>query len=131
MLKGDLAPTFSGLYPEILADAGLEEGEFRRVVESINKELIPAFSPWAWRNILDAVLGLVTGWIWDDLGWTGVKRRLQKVERSLEEWNRNVEKDSSVGARWIGLRKTGYMTVSGLFYFSSFAFSLRSFSSIS
>jgi hypothetical protein len=119
MLEGDLAPTFSGLYPEVLADAGLDDGEFRRVVDSINEELIPAFNPWGWRNILDAVLGLATGWIWDDLGWTAVKGRLRRVERTLEEWNKNVEKDPSIGARLIGLRRTGYMTVRSPFPISN------------
>jgi hypothetical protein len=118
MLQGDLAPTFSGLYPEVLADAGLGEGEFRRVVEDVNSQLIPAFSPFNWRNILDAVLGLLTGWIWDDLGFTYTKTRLRKVEESLEKWNEKIEKDagSGAGARFVPLRRSAYMTVSILPY---------------
>jgi hypothetical protein len=114
MLEGDLAPTFSGLYPEVLADAGLGEGEFRRVVEDVNRQLVPTFNPFNWRNILDAALGLVTGWIWDDLGFTYAKSKLQKVEESLERWNREIEKDAGSvgGAKFIPLRRSGYMTVS-------------------
>lgn len=122
MLEGDLAPTFSGLYPEILADAGLGEGEFRRVVEDVNNQLIPTFNPYNWRNILDAVLGLVTGWIWDDLGFTYAKSKLKKVEESLERWNAEIEKQAAdgMGAKFVPLRRSGYLTVR----LSSFPFSI-------
>jgi hypothetical protein len=121
MLEGDLAPTFSGLYPEILADAGLGEGEFRRVVEDVNNQLIPTFNPYNWRNILDAVLGLVTGWIWDDLGFTYAKMQLKKVEESLVRWNAEIEKqaDGGMGAKFVPLRRSGYLTVrlSSIYFF--------------
>jgi hypothetical protein len=130
MLEGDLAPTFSGLYPEILADAGLGEGEFRRVVEDVNNQLIPTFNPYNWRNILDAVLGLVTGWIWDDLGFTYAKRQLKKVEESLVKWNAEIENQAAggMGAKFVPLRRSGYLTVCLSFFtyrqpFSSLHFS--------
>ncbi|KAI9746622.1 MAG: hypothetical protein M1818_000335 [Claussenomyces sp. TS43310] len=110
LLEGDLAPTFSGLYPEILADAGLGEAEFRNVVEQLNRELTSAFSPFNWRNVLDSLLGLLTGWIWDDLGVTAIKSRLQKVERDLEARNEKARKSGS-SAVFIGLRRTGYLTL--------------------
>lgn len=116
MLEGDLAPTFSNLYPEILDPAGVSEQDFRTVVEKINNELIPAFNPWAPRNLFDGVMGLLTGWIWDDLGLTGVKGRLRTVERYLEEWNQEMERRSKGGMgsapRIVSLRRTGYMNVS-------------------
>ena len=116
MLEGDLAPTFSNLYPEILDPAGVSEQEFRTVIEKVNSELIPAFSPWAWRNLFDGMMGLLTGWVWDDVGLTGVKGRLRNVERYLEEWNREMEGRSKEGAgsapRIVSLRRTGYMNVS-------------------
>jgi len=115
MLEGDLAPTFSNLYPEILDPAGVSEQDFRTLVEKVNNELIPAFNPWGWRNLFDAVMGLVTGWVWDDLGFTGVKSRLRKVEAFLEEWNREMEgRSKEVGGapRIVSLRRTGYMNVS-------------------
>jgi hypothetical protein len=130
MLEGDLAPTFSGLYPEILADAGLGEGEFRRVVEDVNSQLIPTFNPYNWRNILDAVLGLVTGWIWDDLGFTYAKSKLKKVEESLMRWNEEIEKQAAggMGAKFVPLRRSGYLTVCLFFplviYFISYFFRL-------
>lgn len=116
MLVGDLAPTFSNLYPEILDPAGLSEQEFRRIVQKLNNELIPAFNPYSIRNIIDATLGLVTGWIWDDMGFTGIKSRLNNVEKWIEQWNANMEKtmgseDSSQVPKLISLRQTGYMTL--------------------
>lgn len=113
-IAGDLAPTFSNLYPEILDPAGVSEADFRTLVERVNNELIPAFNPWGLRNIVDGILGLLTGWVWDDLGFTGVKSRLRRVERFLEEWNAEMEersKDSGSAARIVPLRRTGYMNV--------------------
>ncbi|KAK4179619.1 Golgin subfamily A member 7/ERF4 family-domain-containing protein [Triangularia setosa] len=122
LLEGDLAPTFSNLYPDILDPAGVSEQEFRRVIEKLNSELVPAFSAYNWRNILDGVLGLATGWLWDDFGFTGVKSRLKGLERWIEEWNREMEKtvradhpgDEGGGVippKIMPLRKTGYMSL--------------------
>ncbi|KAJ5050423.1 uncharacterized protein L3040_002306 [Drepanopeziza brunnea f. sp. 'multigermtubi'] len=115
MLEGDLAPTFSNLYPEILDPAGVSEQEFRQLVERVNKELISAFSPWSLRNIVDGLLGLITGWVWDDMGYTGVKMRLNKVEQYLEEWNQEMEGRSKeslgIAPRVVPLRRTGYMNL--------------------
>ncbi|KAB8302210.1 hypothetical protein EYC80_005655 [Monilinia laxa] len=114
MVEGDLAPTFSNLYPEILDPAGVTEQDFRGLIERINGELIPAFNPWGARNIFDGVMGLITGWLWDDLGWTGVKSRLNRVEKWLEEWNRDMEsraKESGTAPKIVSLRRTGYMNL--------------------
>ncbi|KAK7436597.1 hypothetical protein CaCOL14_006266 [Colletotrichum acutatum] len=116
LIEGDLAPTFSNLYPEILDPAGLSEQEFRRIIDKLNGELIPIFSPYNWRNVVDSMLGLVTGWLWDDLGLTGVKARLKRLERWIDQWNNEMGKtisneDSSMAPRIIPLRKTGYMTL--------------------
>ncbi|RFU24069.1 hypothetical protein B7463_g12265, partial [Scytalidium lignicola] len=114
MLEGDLAPTFSNLYPEILDPAGVSEQDFRRLVDRINKVLIPVFNPWSFRNILDGFLGLITGWVWDDLGLTAIKSKLQTLEVFLEEWNKEMrEKSKDIGAenapKIVSLRRTGYM----------------------
>ncbi|KAK1750727.1 Golgin subfamily A member 7/ERF4 family-domain-containing protein [Echria macrotheca] len=116
LLEGDLAPTFSNLYPEILDPAGVNEQEFRRIIEKLNSELVPAFSPYSWRNILDGVLGLATGWLWDDFGFTAVKTRLRNLERWVEQWNLEMEKtfsadESTIPPRIVPLRRTGYMTL--------------------
>lgn len=116
LLEGDLAPTFSNLYPEILDPAGLSEQEFRRIIDKLNGTLVPAFSPYNWRNIVDGVLGLATGWVWEDLGVTGVKTRLKNLETWIEEWNENMERvvgreGGRIPPKIISLRRTGYMTV--------------------
>lgn len=115
MIEGDLAPTFSNMYPEILEPAGVTEQDFRMIVEKVNNELIPAFSPWNFRNIVDGFLGVLTGWLWDDFGLTGIKSRLRNVERYLDNWNREMEGKSKDGPgsapQIVPLRRTGYMNV--------------------
>lgn len=120
MLQGDLAPTFSNLYPEILDPAGLPEQEFRRIIETLNGELVPIFDPYSARNVMDAVLGLVTGWLWDDLGLTAAKKRLDRLERWIDDWNRDMRKtmgsqDGIMAPQIISLRQSGYMTVRSVF----------------
>ncbi|KAK4106706.1 hypothetical protein N658DRAFT_503113 [Parathielavia hyrcaniae] len=116
LLEGDLAPTFSNLYPDILDPAGVSEQQFRRVIDKLNGELVPIFSPYAWRNILDNVLGLATGWLWDDLGFTAAKTRLRSLEKWVEQWNAEMEKTAGseegvIPPRIVPLRRTGYMTL--------------------
>ncbi|KAG6018044.1 hypothetical protein E4U43_007768 [Claviceps pusilla] len=116
LVAGDLAPTFSNLYPEILDPAGVSEQEFRRVVEKLNAELIPIFDPFGFRNMLDSVLGLVTGWLWDDFGLTAAKSRLNNLEKWMERWNLEMEKTMSseegvMPPKLIPLRRTGYMSL--------------------
>ena len=113
MIVGDLAPTFSATYPELLGEAGLGEAEFRRCVEAINARLIEAFNPFGVRNLVDAVMGLCTGWFWDDVGLTYTKRCLAAVEKAIEGFNRELERGSSQ-ARFISLKKSAYMSVSRL-----------------
>jgi hypothetical protein len=116
LIKGDLAPTFSNLYPEILDPAGLSEQEFRRIIEKLNGELVPAFDPYSARNIIDSLLGLVTGWVWDDMGLTGAKSKLNGLEKWIEQWNCEMEKtmgaeDGIMPPKIMPLRQTGYMTL--------------------
>ncbi|KAL7626637.1 hypothetical protein AAE478_003410 [Parahypoxylon ruwenzoriense] len=116
LVEGDLAPAFSNLYPEILDPAGVSEQEFRRVIEKLNGELIPIFDPYNWRNILDGVLGLLTGWIWDDIGFTYAKSRLRYLENWIDKWNAEMEKavgsaDGIIAPRIVPLRRTGYMNL--------------------
>lgn len=117
LVEGDLAPTFSNLYPEILDPAGVSEQEFRRIIEKLNGELVPAFNAYHWRNILDGTLGLLTGWIWDDMGFTYTKSKLSTLEGWIEKWNLEMEKtigseDSILAPKIVPLRRTGYMNVS-------------------
>jgi len=116
LIAGDLAPTFSNTYPDILDPVGLSEQEFRRVIEKLNSDLVRIHNPYSFRNILDATLGLLTGWIWDDLGLAGSKSQLNRLEKWIEQWNKEMEKtlgteEGLVPPKIIPLRKTAYMTV--------------------
>ncbi len=118
LLHGDLAPAFSNLYPEILDPAGISEPEFRKVIGTLNAALGEAFNPYAGRNVVDSVIGAVTGWLWDDLGMTAAKRKLAGLETWIEQWNTEMQKSMAtedsglVAPKIISLRQTGYMTVS-------------------
>lgn len=108
MMKGDLAPTFANLYPEIL-DPLVSEDEFRNVIKKINDTLIDAFDPFTFRAWLDTVLGIATLWMWEDAGFTGVKKKLTDLEKWIDQWNRTVGEKEAV--KIIPLRRTGYLTV--------------------
>lgn len=108
MVKGDLAPTYSNLYPEIL-DPLLAEQEFRNIVQHVNNTLIEAFDPFSTWNWVDGILGLATGWLWEDFRPGGVKGKLRKLETWLVEWNRTV--GCREGVKIVPLRRTGYMSL--------------------
>jgi|TARA_R110002003_G_scaffold48_37_gene4243 hypothetical protein len=111
MMKGDLAPTFANLYPEIL-DPLITEDDFRILIKKINDTLVDAFDPFTFRAWLDAVLGVATFWLWEDAGLTGVKKKLKELENFIDDWNHNVGEKEAV--KIIPLRRTGYLTVGTL-----------------
>ncbi|OAA67365.1 Golgin subfamily A member 7/ERF4 [Cordyceps fumosorosea ARSEF 2679] len=117
LLHGDIAPAFSNLYPEILDPAGISEHEFRKVISKLNAELGETFNPYSGRNIVDSVMGAVTGWLWDDLGMTASKKKLVALEKWIEQWNAEMQKSMAteegglVAPKIISLRQTGYMTL--------------------
>ena len=112
MVVGDLAPTFSNTYPEIL-EPWVSEADFRLLIAGINERLITAFSPYKWRAWIDAILGIATGWLWEDLGFAEVKKGIRDTEAFVEEWNGRrrvaLETDDSDLVRAVPLRRTGYL----------------------
>jgi len=106
LASGDLYPQYANLYPEIL-DPLVSDADFRFLVSNINSRLKTAFSPYTTRAWVDTVLGLLTGWLWDDLGFNGVKRGEKGLEAFLEHWNQGkVEEGKTV--RVVQLRRTGF-----------------------
>lgn len=119
-MAGDLAPTFSNVYPEIL-DPWVSEQDFRILIQTVNDGLIKAFKPGGWRAWVDTVLGVATGWLWEDFGAAAVKREVRNVEGFIEDWNGGREgRNGEEGVKLVPLRRTGYLSVScnmaSLFY---------------
>ena len=122
MIAGDLAPAFSNVYPEIL-DPWVSEQDFRYLIQNVNEGLLQAFNPLGWRAWVDAVLGIATAWLWEDLGFTGAKSGVRGVEAFIERWNADKSgKDAESEVRVIPLRRTGYLNVSSLHTFCVFSF---------
>lgn len=114
MIAGDLAPTFSNIYPEIL-EPWVSEADFRTLIQRVNDGLLASFHPGGWRAWMDAVMGVATGWIWEDLGLSGVKSGVRRVEQYIEEWNGMESKGEEDGdidhAKVIPLRRTGFLSL--------------------
>ena len=109
LVAGDLHPALANMYPEILAE-WVSEQEFRELIETLNGMLKEAFDPWSWRAQVDAVMGVVTGFLWDDAGFTGVKSVVKRMERYMEDWNRRKERDGKE-VKLIPLRRNGFMNL--------------------
>ena len=109
LISGDLAPTFSNLYPEILASY-ISENLFREIIGELNRRLIKIFCPWSYYNWLDATMGVFTLWIWEDLGLGLAKRKLAALEAWINEFNTMWGETDGVSI--IPPRKTAFMTVS-------------------
>lgn len=123
MPAGDLAPTFSNVYPEILAP-WVSEQQFRVLVRDVNEGLIAAFDPLSRRSLLDSILGVATGWLWESIfAQAAVKKRIKQVEQIIEEWNMQLEKEARLGGRiasdddkidvacCIPMRRTGFLSL--------------------
>ncbi|THV99496.1 hypothetical protein D6D27_00893, partial [Aureobasidium pullulans] len=92
LVAGDLYPALQNLYPEIL-DQWLSESDFRTVVETLNPMLKQVFEPNTWGSWFDALMGVATGFLWDNFGWTGVKRGVRDMEKWVEGWNTEAERE--------------------------------------
>jgi hypothetical protein len=109
LVAGDLYPALQNLYPEIL-DMWMSESEFRTVIETLNPMLKHAFEPNTWASWFDALMGVATGFLWDNFGWTGVKRGVRDMERWVEGWNTEAEREGRE-VRLIDLRRTGFLSL--------------------
>lgn len=107
LAAGDLYPQFANLYPEIL-DPLVSDTEFRFLVTSLNGRLKRAFDPFGSRAWVDAVVGVLTGFVWEDVGATGPKRGMKGLEAFVEEWNRGRGTEGRE-VRLVQPRRTGFM----------------------
>lgn len=106
---GDLYPQYANLYPEIL-DPLVTDEDFRFLISNINARLKATFNPYSTRAYADAVLGVVTGYIWDDLGFTGSKHGVKGLETFIDKWNAQREREGKE-VRLVQLRRTGFMAM--------------------
>ncbi|KAF2208567.1 hypothetical protein CERZMDRAFT_87647 [Cercospora zeae-maydis SCOH1-5] len=109
LIAGDLYPQFANLYPEIL-DPLVTDDEFRDLILHINAILLNAFSPYTVRAWADTILGVATGYFWDDLGFTGAKAGERTLEGWIEMWNEEKQKEGRQ-VKLIGPRTTGFMSL--------------------
>ena len=109
LVAGDLYPALQNMYPEILLDQ-MSEPEFREVIEKLNTMLRTAFSPWGVRAAVDTVMGVLTGFLWDDAGFTGAKSGVKEIERWTERWNRDRENEGKQ-VRLVPLRRTAFLSL--------------------
>ncbi|KAK3713901.1 hypothetical protein LTR37_008151 [Vermiconidia calcicola] len=105
LTAGDLYPQFQNLYPEIL-DPLVTDEDFRFLISNLNSRLKATFSPFTTRAWVDAVIGAATGYVWEDLGLTGVKRGMKGIERFLDGWNGEGRE-----VRVVQVRRTGFMAL--------------------
>ena len=121
MIAGDLYPVLSNVYPEILAP-WVREVDFRRLIEKLNAILAESFAPRGARAWVDMLMGLVTGWVWEDLGLTRAKRGAREMEGVVEGWNEERlredrgrdrsgerEREEMGLVQAIDLRRTGFL----------------------
>lgn len=114
MEHGDLAPAYSNVFPDIL-EPHVTEDQFRMVVSRVNALLQEAFDPWNMWNWVDAIVGLLTLWLLEEVAGTHVKRVLKDVESYLEGMNRELA-DAGQKAKFVPLRRSGYMNVGVPFF---------------
>lgn len=67
------------------------------------------FDPFRPRHWVDAIMGVVTGWAWEDLGGSGVKGGVMGVEKWVQRWNERVGRGR--GVECVSLRRTGFLCV--------------------
>lgn len=106
LAAGDGYPQLQNVYPEILAE-WLSETGFRSLVDGINARLRDSFRPDSARAVLDAVAGVLTGFVWEDLGLTGAKSGVRDLEAWMESWNVDRERERNE-IRLVPLRRTGF-----------------------
>jgi len=106
---GDLYPQYANLYPEIL-DPLIMDADFRFLISNINSRLKATYDPFATRAWVDSVMGVLTGYLWDDCGLAGSKKAIRELERFVDQWNKQKETEGQE-VRLVQPRMTGFMSL--------------------
>lgn len=122
MEAGDLYPVFSETYPEILLPH-ISEQSFRALIHQVNATLEAAYKPATTTAVIDGLLGALSGWVLEDAGLVGPKRRIKAVEAVIESFNNERLNERNNGQRYgpdaesddlvmvVPLRRTAYMSL--------------------
>jgi hypothetical protein len=106
LATGDMYPSYANLYPEIL-DPVISESDFRFLIANLNAKIESAFNPFTFRALFDCLLGVFTGFLWDDLGMSGVKTGQKSLERFVDNWNAQKAKEGRE-VKLVQPRRTGF-----------------------
>jgi len=109
MVAGDLYPAFQNLYPEILA-GWINEETFRDMIAELNRRLEYSFNPGTGRAAFDAIIGALTGFLWEDFGLTRVKSGMKGIEAWIDTWNQQRERENNQ-VRLVQPRRTGFLNL--------------------
>jgi hypothetical protein len=88
----------------------VSDEDFRSLISNINARLKETFDPYSTRAAVDAVLGAVTGYMWDTLGLTGAKKGMKALETFVDKWNAERARQEKE-VKLVQLRRTGFMTL--------------------
>lgn len=106
LATSDTYPAYANLYPEIL-DPAVSESDFRFLISNINSQIEQAFNPFTLRALFDSMMGLFTGFIWDDFGLSGSKTGQKSLERFVDNWNAQKAREG-LDVKLVQPRKTGF-----------------------
>jgi hypothetical protein len=106
LATGDMYPTYANLYPEIL-DPAVSESDFRFLISNLNSQIEAAFNPFTFRALFDCLLGVFTGFIWDDFGMSGAKTGQKHLEHFVDNWNAQKAKEDRE-VKLVQPRRTGF-----------------------
>jgi hypothetical protein len=106
LATGDLYPSYANLYPEIL-DPVVSESDFRFLISNLNTRVEAAFNAFTFRAFLDFFLGVLTGFIWDDLGISAAKTGQKSLEQFVDNWNAQKAREG-LEVRLVQPRTTGF-----------------------
>lgn len=106
---GDTYPAYANLYPEIL-DPMVPESDFRFLISNINTRIEESFSAFTIRAFVDFVLGVLTGFLWDDTGFSGAKTGQKGLERFVDNWNAQKAREGQ-DVKLVHPRRTGFMAL--------------------
>lgn len=88
----------------------VSESDFRFLISNINTRIEESFNAFTFRAFVDFLLGVLTGFLWDDLGFTGAKVGQKGLERFVDNWNAQKASEGQE-VKLVQPRRTGFMAL--------------------